>query len=120
MTANTERRLREMIASLEREAVGSGSDDVCEALSNIAVDIEAILDADAECVVGGEPPVPGVGWSVEVYRNVFRVNSVCLGSGAAWEATYEAFGGWEDTDSRRADALYLPGAPANRPCWRRA
>lgn len=72
------------------------------------------------CKVGGDPPVPGVGWGLSIngssrVRWIAEVDTRPKESPCAWVA-YMLDG--DNLFSTETAALYLPGAPADRPCWR--
>lgn len=76
------------------------------------------------CRVGGDPPVPGVGWGVMStvgagsWRVVWPIRRVTIMAGGGWSI------GLDSEDGRalalnEIAALYRPGDAADEPCWRR-
>lgn len=75
---------------------------------------------DLKPLVGGPPPVPGVGWGVtrDASPMVYPLTAVC--------AVRDGWWGWADVDGERKSAdshdvtaLYRLGDPADQPYWRR-
>lgn len=124
MNHDTERRLRELEASLldDRDATRVPRH---EAFAEIGVALRDILDAPS-CRVGGDPPVPGVGWGVQCAAGAGpSVNFVYLAVAVSVRAGDQSWAVFLNDAHRslvnrgHVAALYLPGAPADRPCWRR-
>lgn len=76
---------------------------------------------DLQPRVGGDPPVPGVGWGVETVDSPWarRVDAVLV-TRTGWIVSFRVGAHEWDADHTAVRALYRPGDPADQPCWRRA
>lgn len=124
MTDETERRLLDLINAYA--AATRGPDDPfgerAACLNEVAAQLSAAIHSTA-CRIGGDPPVPGVGWGVMTtanhggWRIVWAVRRVTF-TEVGWSVGLDGEGG-KGVAANEIEALYLPGAPAGRPCWRR-
>ena len=105
------------LVAVEREVAAHGFYTAAAVVRGMLAGVPA-AEPEPACRVGGDPPVPGVGWgahprgSAWIYR-VARVSSEYVECWVALDDYPEVI------RLDRIDALYRPGDPADQPCWRR-
>lgn len=107
------------LVAVEREVAAHGFYTAAAVVRGMLAGVPAAEPAPS-CRVGGDPPVPGVGWGVTRGDSpmVYPLTAVC--------AVRDGWWGWADVDGERKSSdshdvtsLYRPGDPADAPCWRR-